>query len=256
MRHVVICRQSQNSPESCVTLEYNGSTEDGAGWFQVPDASTNFRTAVHQLVARLSIKDDRTAIVTYVEPDSLPAITITQRDAESVAKTPPLAGGETAGLAEYMPDLCIALLAPIRFELPTRTRFEPWAYAERFPSQPGVDSTGRIQFIARQLGDAIFKLFDDVTVNPSNPGLERYKPFSKSLVREEIWIRPSMQLVDWPNLAEVFPLPRPLPVRTPEQLSKKELDDKVARLKRSSARQQTSLGRTFNPKTQSWANPK
>jgi hypothetical protein len=47
---------------------------------------------------------------------------------------------------------------------------------------------------------------------------------------------PQLEVANPEFLPDLFPLPKPPPVRTPEQLSKKERDDKVARLKRAGAR--------------------
>ena len=268
MRHVVLCRKSQSTPHSCVTLEYSGSTEDGASWSPVPGANSDFKSAVYQLMDRLSVKDGTTGAVTHIEPSDLPALTISQRDEASILENPPLVGKDIWALSQFMPDLDVTLLAPLHYEglhpsetitnpekKPNRTRFEKWSRASRGRSNRNIYGS-RDLFIVRELRAAVLKLFQDATEERPQHAQETYKGFSLYPITtgsiSEIWIRPAWQLVHWPDISDLHPPPKPIPTRPPELIARNERAQNVARIKRNNERINKSLGRTFNRRTQSW----
>ena len=70
----------------------------------------------------------------------------------------------------------------------------------------------------------------------------------------ELWLRHDWSAVSlFPE--EEFPAPKPLPVRTKQEVDQKKQKEKVHALKRQNENQQQSLGRTFNPQTRSWGTP-
>lgn len=257
MRHRVLCRASQRSPESYVVLEYAGGGEDGAQWSENPAFSGNFRSAVHQIVDGFQVTSER-GVTAHLEPDILPSITITQRDRESVIAEPPLTSYLWQA-EKFMPQISVTLLAPIRFEAPARTRFEMWAHASRHANHR-LYSSGKERFIARELRAAILKQFNDESADRPERSVELYKDFSKKPAVSgvsEIWVRPSWQLVvDWPHFDVVFPDPKP-PVRllTPEQEQQKADRAEFVRKMNMSKRAMASQGRTYDAQRGSWSKP-
>jgi hypothetical protein len=261
MRHRVLCRASQSAPESYIVLEYAGGGEDGAQWAQNPALSGNLKTAVHQIVDGFQVLSDG-GVTAHLEPDILPCITITNRDRESVIAEPPLT--DYLWRAEkFMPEISITLLAPIRFEIPARTRFEMWAHASRHANrqgnQHGLSSDGWSRFIHRELRTAVLKQFNDESVDRPQFSQELYRDLArKSVVAgvSEIWIRPNWQLIDWPWFDTVFPAPKVhVPLLTPEQEKAKADRAEFVRKMNNNRRALASQGFVRNAQRGSWSKP-
>ena len=254
MRHVVICRQREDAPES-FTIANRTSGEDGWQWAEVQGLVSRFESLIRHVIAEVG----------KAVGEAMPAITITTRSLQSVLEQPPL--DDQAKILTDQLNTGLVALMPIRLEQPTRSRYEMWAQVSRHkhgltgqPLLSAVNVSPNI-FIARLWAD---RLLDQFNAGETVQGFAgaTFRQFAQlpAWQRREIWVRPSWEAINL--LPETFEQKKPAPVfdrfahLTPEQQEGAARAQEVIRQKRHVKGQWQSRGYSFNRATQAWTPPK